>query len=47
MKDCAHFIADHGVEVDRLFTDEWTLSQADEAYAHFNQQSGGKGVIVF
>ncbi|WP_434666581.1 zinc-binding dehydrogenase [Paraburkholderia sp. A3BS-1L] len=47
MKDCAHFIANHGVEVDRLFTDEWTLSQADEAYAHFNQQSGGKGVIVF
>ncbi|SIT41759.1 Zinc-containing alcohol dehydrogenase superfamily [Paraburkholderia piptadeniae] len=47
MKDCAHFIADHGVEVDHLFTDEWRLEQAEEAYAHFNRQAGGKGVIVF
>ncbi|WP_322045120.1 zinc-binding dehydrogenase [Paraburkholderia sp. J67] len=47
MKDCAHFIADHGVEVDKLFTDEWRLEQAGEAYAHFNQQASGKGVIVF
>jgi (R,R)-butanediol dehydrogenase / meso-butanediol dehydrogenase / diacetyl reductase len=47
MKDCADFIATRGVEVDRLFTNEWNLEQADEAYAHFNQQAGGKGVIVF
>ncbi len=47
MKDCAHFIADHGVEVDRLFTDEWTLEQAPEAYADFDKQAGGKGVFVF
>lgn len=47
MKDCAWFIADHGVEVDRLFTDEWKLSQAAEAYEDFNKQAGGKGVFLF
>ncbi|WP_246745390.1 zinc-binding dehydrogenase [Pseudomonas sp. PNP] len=47
MTDCAHFIASHGVEVDRLFTHEWKLDQAAEAYADFNQQAGGKGVFVF
>ncbi|MFS8123609.1 zinc-binding dehydrogenase [Rhizobium sp. BR 250] len=47
MKECAHFIADHGVEVDRIFTDEWRLSQAAEAYFDFNKQAGGKGVFTF
>jgi L-iditol 2-dehydrogenase len=47
MKDCAHFIADHGVEVDKLFSDEWKLEQAEEAYVDFNKQTGGKGVFVF
>ena len=32
MKDCAYFIADHGVQVDRLFTDRWKLEEADKAY---------------
>jgi (R,R)-butanediol dehydrogenase / meso-butanediol dehydrogenase / diacetyl reductase len=47
MKDCAHFIADHGVEVDKLFTDYWRLEQADEAYRHFDGQASGKGVFTF
>lgn len=47
MKQCARFIADHGVEVDALFTDRWSLDQADEAYRAFDRQSGGKGVIEF
>ncbi|WP_454805646.1 zinc-dependent alcohol dehydrogenase family protein [Paraburkholderia fungorum] len=47
MKDCAHFIADHGVEVDKLFTDYWRLEQADEAYRHFDRQASGKGVFTF
>ncbi|HBN8522206.1 zinc-binding dehydrogenase [Pseudomonas aeruginosa] len=47
MKDCAHFIADHGVEVDKLFTSEWRLEQAAQAYADFNKQAGGKGVFLF
>lgn len=47
MKDCAYFIADHGVEVDRLFTDHWRLDQAETAYREFDKQAGGKGVFVF
>ncbi|MFJ4374780.1 zinc-binding dehydrogenase [Pseudomonas japonica] len=47
MNDCARFIAAQGVEVDRLFTSEWSLEQAGAAYADFNQQAGGKGVILF
>ena len=47
MKDCAAFIADRGIEVDRLFTDQWNLDQADQAYLEFDKQAGGKGVFVF
>lgn len=47
MKDCANFIARHGVDVDKLFTDHWALEQADEAYRVFDAQAGGKGVFVF
>lgn len=47
MKDCAYFIADHGVEVDRLFSDQWKLDDAERAYADFDKQAGGKGVFVF
>lgn len=47
MKDCIHFVADHGVDVDKLFTDRWQLEQADEAYRQFDAQAGGKGVFVF
>jgi len=44
--DCACFIADRGIEVDRLFTHRWPLEQAAEAYALFDKQTIGKGVIV-
>ena len=44
--DCVRFIADHGLEVDKLFTDRWTFDQADEAYKSFDKQAGGKGVFV-
>lgn len=47
MKDCAYFIADHGVEVDRLFSDQWALDDAEKAYSEFDKQAGGKGVFVF
>ena len=43
---CIRFIADHGLEVDRLFTDRWTLGQAEEAYRAFDKQAAGKGVFV-
>jgi threonine dehydrogenase-like Zn-dependent dehydrogenase len=43
--ECARFIADRGIEVDRLFTHHWRLDQADEAYRVFDAQTAGKGVI--
>lgn len=47
MKDCAFFIADKGIEIDRLFSDRWDLKDAETAYAAFDKQAGGKGVFVF
>ncbi len=44
--DCARFCIERGVDVDALFTDEWSLSDAVEAYAKFDQQNTGKGVLV-
>jgi (R,R)-butanediol dehydrogenase/meso-butanediol dehydrogenase/diacetyl reductase len=47
MKDCIHFVANHGVQVDKLFTSHWKLEQAEEAYRQFDNQAGGKGVFIF
>ena len=44
--ECARFIADRGIDVDRLFTHRWRLEQADEAYRLFDSQTSGKGVIL-
>ena len=44
--DCARFVADHKIDVDRLFTEHWQLAQADEAYRLFDQQTSGKGVFL-
>ena len=43
--DCARFVADRQIDVDSLFTDRWTLAQAEQAYQLFDQQQCGKGVI--
>ncbi|GHD44850.1 oxidoreductase [Thalassobaculum fulvum] len=45
--ECATFVADRGIDVDRLFTHRWTLAQAAEAYSLFDKQTSGKGVILF
>ena len=47
MAECARFIADAGLKLERIFTHRWKLEQADEAYRVFDQQSSGKGVIEF
>jgi threonine dehydrogenase-like Zn-dependent dehydrogenase len=47
MAECARFIRDSGIKLDRIFTHRWKLDQADEAYRVFDQQSSGKGVIEF
>jgi threonine dehydrogenase-like Zn-dependent dehydrogenase len=43
---CAQFVVDRGIDLDAIFTDRWTLDQAEEAYQSFNRQSGGKGVFL-
>jgi threonine dehydrogenase-like Zn-dependent dehydrogenase len=44
--ECAQFCVDRKVDVDALFTHQWTLDQADEAYKLFDRQSDGKGVFL-
>ena len=43
---CARYIADRGVDVDKLFTHRWRLEQGEEAYQLFDAQTSGKGVIL-
>jgi len=45
--DCARFIADHGVDADLVFTDRWSIEEAERAYAEFDKQAGGKAVFEF
>lgn len=45
--DCARFIIDRKLDVDRLFTHHWKLEQAQQAYRLFDSQATGKGVFVF
>ncbi len=44
--ECAQFIVDRKVDVDRLFTHRFTLDQAEEAYRLFDTQTTGKGVFL-
>ena len=44
--ECARFVAEHGINVDALFTHEFTLDQADEAYRLFDTQTTGKGMFL-
>jgi len=44
--DCAEFVADKNIAVDKLFTHRWRLGEAEEAYRVFDTQTSGKGVIV-
>ena len=44
--DCARYVADREIDLDRLFTHKWKLDQAAEAYTLFDKQTSGKGVIL-
>ena len=44
--ECAEFVADNNIAVDRLFTHRWTLEEAEEAYKLFDTQTTGMGVIL-
>src|SRR2546422_300733 len=45
--ECAHFVADRRIPLDRLLTHRFTLEQADEAYRLFDTQTTGKGFFAF
>jgi threonine dehydrogenase-like Zn-dependent dehydrogenase len=45
--ECARFIADRAIDVERLFTQRYTLDQAAAAYELFDTQTTGKGVFLF
>ena len=44
--ECAEFVADRKIDVEKLFTHRWTLGQAEEAYKLFDTQTTGKAVIL-
>ncbi len=43
---CARFVVERGIEVDRLFTNQWPLAEAEPAYRQFDRQTMGKGVFL-
>jgi threonine dehydrogenase-like Zn-dependent dehydrogenase len=45
-QECAQFIVDRQIPVERLFTHRWKLEEAVEAYRLFDTQTTGKGVFV-
>jgi len=45
--ECARFVADNAIDLEKIFSHRWKLGQADEAYRVFDTQSSGKGVILF
>jgi threonine dehydrogenase-like Zn-dependent dehydrogenase len=47
MAECARFVVDSGIKLERIFTHRWKLDQVAEAYRVFDTQSSGKGVIEF
>jgi len=44
--DCARFVSDRKIDVDSVFTHQFQLEQADEAYKLLDQQKTGKGVFL-
>lgn len=47
MEDCANYVVERGLSIDTLFTHEFRLDQAREAYDLFDQKKIGKGVFIF
>ena len=45
--ECAQFLADRKIKIDPLFTHQWQLDQAAQAYQLFDKQTTGKGVFLF
>lgn len=45
-RDCAQFVAERNLPVDKLFTHRFKLDDAEEAYKLFDTQTTGKAVIL-
>jgi threonine dehydrogenase-like Zn-dependent dehydrogenase len=45
-EECARFVADRKIDVDRLFTHRFHLEEASAAYELFDTQTTGKSVLV-
>jgi len=45
-KECADYIAARGIAVDDLFTHQYKLTEAEQAYKLFDTQTTGKGVFL-
>ncbi|MGY5106893.1 zinc-dependent alcohol dehydrogenase family protein, partial [Streptomyces sp. 900105245] len=46
-EECALFVAERGLDVESLFTDEFRLDEAERAYDLFDRRQIGKGVFIF
>ena len=46
MLECARFVAERKIPLEKIFTHRWKLEQCDEAYRSFDTQSTGKGVFL-
>lgn len=46
-EECAQFVAERGLDVESLFTNEFRLDEAERAYELFDQRQIGKGVFIF
>jgi threonine dehydrogenase-like Zn-dependent dehydrogenase len=47
MAECAQFAVDRNVAVGKVFTDTFTIDQAQEAFQRFETRTMGKGVFLF
>ena len=45
--ECANYVADRGIDLERIFTHRFSLDEAEEAYRLFDRQTTGKGVFEF
>ena len=45
--ECAKYVAERGIDLERIFTHRYTLNQAEAAYRLFDRQTTGKGVFEF
>ncbi|MCJ1674581.1 MULTISPECIES: zinc-binding dehydrogenase [unclassified Rathayibacter] len=46
-EECALFVAERGLDVESLFTDDFRLEDAERAYDLFDRRQIGKGVFLF